>query len=534
MKKIISIVLCAAMLLVFASCGKKDDGGSNGDEKVLRVAALKDIATMDVAQTTEDYFIPQNVFDRLFEIKVLEDGSTEIVNSVCEEYSVSEDGLTYTMKIRDDVTFSNGNKLTAEDVKYTFVRLLTAGGVNYDIALEVLGAKALQDGQADDLEGIKIVDDYNLTITLESANAGFVAELTAPAMSLVDKETCESVDNFGMDPADTIGSGPYIVSEWVPNDHYTLVRNDNYWGELPNATKVIMYIVPDANTQNLMFQNGELDMIDLDSLDASVITDTYKTTYADSLVSGKRVGLTYFALNEDNEYLQDVNVRKAIQMAINREKILEDLYHGEGIIENGIIATGVWGHNPDLQAIEYDPEGAKALLTEAGYAENEITFELALDSSADTTTQMVYQQIQQDLAAVGIKAEIKSYDESAWLELRMSGEMESYVATWTMDYNDPANIMATFFGSETNTANRSLNYDNTEVMQRVSDASRIVDDDERMAEYQDLEYQLVVEDAVWVPMYEKTHLFALGDNIESFVPHWAGFTNFFIRDVVMK
>ena len=91
---------------------------------------------------------------------------------------------------------------------------------------------------------------------------------------------------------------------------------------------------------------------------------------------------------------------------------------------------------------------------------------------------MVYQQIQQDLAAVGIKAEIKSYDESAWLELRMSGEMESYVATWTMDYNDPANIMATFFGSETNTANRSLNYDNTEVMQRVSDASRIVDDDE--------------------------------------------------------
>ena len=207
---------------------------------------------------------------------------------------------------------------------------------------------------------------------------------------------------------------------------------------------------------------------------------------------------------------------------------------GEGIIENGIIATGVWGHNPDLQAIEYDPEGAKALLTEAGYAENEITFELALDSSADTTTQMVYQQIQQDLAAIGIKAEIKSYDESAWLELRMSGEMESYVATWTMDYNDPANIMATFFGSETNTANRSLNYDNTEVMQRVANASRIVDDDERMAEYQALEEQLVVEDAVWVPMYEKTHLFALGDNIESFVPHWAGFTNFFIRDVVMK
>ncbi len=532
MKRILAGTMLAATLLGLSACAKPKEPASSG--KTLRVASLGDMTTMDVAKTTDDYFVPQNIFDRLFEIKVQPDGSTEIVKSLCEDYSVSEDGLTYTFQLRQDVTFSNGNALTAEDVKYTFVRLLTAGGVNDDIPLEVVGAEALQNGEAADLSGITLSGDYSLDITLTAPNAGFLAELTAPAMSIVDKETCESVSNFGMATEDTIGSGPYIITEWVPNDHYTLVRNENYWGEKPSVEKVVMSIVPDANTQNLMFQNGELDMIDLDNLDASVVSGTYKTTYKDRIVSGKRVGITYFALNEKNPYLADVKVRKAVQMAVNRKSILDNLYGGDGILENGIIATGVWGHNDDLPEITYDPAAAKALLSEAGYAEGEIKFELALDSSTGSVYQMVYQQLQQDLAAVGIAAEIKSYDESAWLDLRKSGEMDSFVATWTMDYNDPANIMATFFGSADRAKGRSLNYSNEEIMNRVSAASAIVDDDARMAEYQALEEKLIVEDAAWVPMYERLHLFAIGENVASFVPHWAGYTNFFIRDVVMK
>lgn len=538
MKKILSALLAAILVLSLAACGGKSGATeaptAGAEDKVLRVASTGDMATMDVAQTTDDYFVPQNIFDRLFEIQVQADGSTEIVGSLCTEHSVTDDGLSYTFKLRQGVKFTNGNPLTAGDVKYTFVRLLTAGGVNDDIPLEVAGAEALQKGEAEDLSGINVVNDYELTVTLSAPNAGFLAELTAPAMSIVDEETCKSVQNFGMEPADTIGSGPYIITEWVANDHYTLVRNEDYWGEKPDVKKVIMKIVPDANTQNLMFQNGELDILDLDNLDASVVTGTYKTTYKDRLVSGRRVGVTYLAMNENNRYLSDKNVRKAVQLAVNRQKILDDLYGGDGILENGIIATGVWGHNEDLPEIVYDPGSAKALLAEAGYAEGEITFELALSSDGGTVYQMVYQQIQQDLAAVGISATIKSYDESAWLELRKSGEMDAFVATWTMDYNDPANIMATFFGSAAKTKGRSLNYSDEAVMDRVAAASAIVDDEARRKEYQDLEYKIVVEDAAWVPMYERTHLFALGENVASFIPHWAGYTNFFVRDVTLK
>lgn len=549
MKKLLSILLIAAVMLTAAACGSTSSAPAASDAAVsgsapvssipvedglLRVAALYDISTMDVAQTTDNYMVPMNIFDRLFESKVQSDGSTDIVNSLCVDYTVSDDGLTYSFTLREGVVFSNGNALTADDVLYSFTRLLTAGGVNDDIPLEILGGAELQKGESDELAGFSAIDDYHFDITLVAANAGFIAELTGPAMSIVDKETMESVDNFGLSCEDTIGTGPYIITEWVVNDHYTLEYNDKYWGDEPSVKKMVVSIIPDPSTQNLMYQNGELDIIDLESLDSSIVDATYKTLYSDKIVVSPRVGLTYFALNANNEYLSDVNVRKALQMAIDADAIVASIYGGDAIVENGIIPQGVWGFNSALERPAYDPAAAKALLAEAGYAEGEIHFELAMDSSASGNVQLVYQVIQQQLQAIGISAEIKSYDESSWLDLRKSGEMDSFVANWTMDYNDPANIMYTFFGSADKTAIRSLNYADTDVMARVAAASGITDDAERMAEYQALEEKIVAEDAAWVPLLGNTHLFALGDRVESFVPYWAGFSNFYASDVTLK
>ena len=140
-----------------------------------------------------------------------------------------------------------------------------------------------------------------------------------------------------------------------------------------------------------------------------------------------------------------------------------------------------------------------------------------MDSTADSNTQLVYQAVSQNLADVGIRADIKTYEHTAWLDLRISGEMDSFIARWGMDYNDPANIMHTFFGSA-----------------RVAAASAIVDDDERKAEYQALEKKIISEDAAWIPMLEDLHLYCLGERVESFVPHWAGFSNFFASDVTLR
>lgn len=199
-----------------------------------------------------------------------------------------------------------------------------------------------------------------------------------------------------------------------------------------------------------------------------------------------------------------------------------------------MIPIGVWGHNDALEGFAYDPEGAKALLKEAGYKEGEIHFELSMDSTANSNTQLVYAYVSQQLEAVGIRAEIVSHEHSAWLALRSSGEMDSFVARWGMDYNDPANIMYTFFGNLESSKFRSINYADEETIARVSAARAIVDDTEREQEYQALEKKLIEEDAAWIPMFTDLHLYCLGERVASFLPHWAGFADFYAADVVLK
>ena len=545
-KAVTPLIVALSLGLCLTACGGSGGGdqsqsgtaaGSSSsvaaEDGLLRTAVLYDISTMDVTQTTDDYMIPMNIFDRLFETRTV-DGTAQVVKSLCEDYSVSEDGLKYDFVLKSGIVFSNGSALTASDVKYSFERLLIAAAQNTDIPLEVVGAEALMNKEADSLEGFEVTDDTHFSITLKAPNAGFLAELSAPAMSVVDAETMAQVKNFGREPADTIGTGPYIVTEWEANDHYTLVYNDKYWGEEPSVKKVIVRVIPDPSTQNLMFQNGELDMIDLLSLDSKIVESTYKQTHSDKIVTAPRVGLTYLIMNEENEYLRDVNVRKAIGMAINVDDIITNLYSGNAIRENGIIPTGIWGHNDSLTGFPYDPEGAQQLLSDAGYTKGQIYFELSMDSSANSDTQLLYQNISQELGKIGINAEVKTYDHSSWLALRNSGKMNSFVARWGMDYNDPSNIMYSFFGSEENTRNRSINYPDKETIKRVAAAPAIVNDEERMAEYQALEKKIIGEDAAWIPLFEELHLYCMGERVQNFVPHWAGFSDFYAIDVTLK
>ena len=530
MKKALSFILSLTLLLTVLPATRAASGEDAG---VLRTAVLYDISTMDLARTTDDYMIPMNVYDRLFETRRV-DGTAQVVNSLCAEYSVTDDGLTYSFTLPEGVVFSNGSALTATDVLYSFERLLKENKSNTDIVLEIVGSDEVADGKADSLAGFTVADDTHFSITLKAPNAGFTAELSSPAMSILDAESMAQAKNYGIDPLETIGTGPYIVTEWISNDHFTLEYNPLYRGEEPSVKKVIVSVIPDAATQNLMFQRGELDLIDLQSLDSAIVESTYKPLYPDRIVSTPNVGLTYLTFNQNNEFLKDVRVRKAVGMAIDVDSLIDNVLFGNAIRENGVIPTGIWAHNDSLAPAAYDPEGARALLSEAGYADGVISFELAMDSTASSDVQLMYFAISQDLENVGIRAEVKSYDHASWLDLRNSGAMDSFVARWGMDYNDPANIMYTFFGTAENTACRSLNYPDADVIARVSAARSIVDDGEREAEYRALEMKLIGEDASWVPLFETLHLYCIGERVASFIPHWAGFSNFYAADVTLR
>ena len=524
------VLVLLTLVVVLSACANPMRRVAAG---TLRTAAGSDMPTMDVAHNTADYYAILNVFDRLFETRMV-DGEATLVDSLCTGYEVSDDGLTYDFTLRDGVVFSNGDPLTSADVKYSFERLLSIAAVNTDIAAEIKGGKAMLDGKASELEGFVIRDDTHFSITLEGPNAGFVAELSSPAMSIVNAKTTKAAKNFGTDPAETIGSGPYTIDEWVTNDHYSFSYNERYWGKKPSVERAVRNIIPDASTRDLMFQNGELDLIDLDTVDTVLVDRYYEVEHADKIVSTACVGENFMVLNLNNSFLKDPNVRKAINMAIDVDAMIESIYGGAAHREHGIIPTGVWGHNDDLEGFPHDVEQARQVLREAGYAEGDIHFEILLSSAADSNVQLVCQAISNDLSKVGIDAQIRTVDSAAYYELRSEGKADAYIASWLMDYNDPANILAPFFGGPDATALRGLNYPDTQVMEEVAHARFIVDEDERKATYQRLEQKIVMEDVAWVPLVEKEHLYCMGERVKSFTPHWAGFGDFYIADVVLE
>ena len=506
------------------------------ENSVLRLAIKTDIVSMDAHRTTNDYLVPMNVFDSLFTIIKKDDGATEIVKNLVDSYDISADGLVYDFTLKDGIVFSDGTPLTAEDVKFTFERILTLpDSAQTDFVVAIDGAGDLMAGTANELRGITVTDDLHFTITLAEPFAGFLAQLATPSTVIYsEKIVTEAGDDFGSVPEKTIGTGPYIVKEWNRGSGLVFESNPNYWGEEPSAKRVEVSVM-EPQAMNMAFQKGDLDIIDCLYLDSAVVDATYKSeAYQDRIVSVDRMGLNYLMLNEKIEPLNNVLVRRAIQMAIDRESILQSIYSGDGKLEDGIYPSGCVAYCEDNQGwLKYDPQAAKALLAEAGY-ENGFDMEIASDSSASDSVTNIIQVIAQNLSDVGINATIQTMDHASWLDLRNSGDMSSFWAVWLLDFNDPDNILYTFFGSEGNTVVRSNNYPDSEVIARVNDARAIVDDKERMAEYAALEKKLVQEDAVWVPMFSLKHLYVKGERVESFTPHWAGWSELYFTGVVLK
>ncbi|WP_051656559.1 ABC transporter substrate-binding protein [Butyrivibrio sp. AE3004] len=524
-------ILILAAILALTGCGKTDS-----KDATVHLAIPSDIVTMDSHKTTNDYIVPMNVFDTLFSLKKNEDGSTRIDNSLVDKYELTDDGLTYHFTLKDGIVFSDGTPLTAQDVKFTFERILKLpDSAQTDNVILIEGAQEMLDGKADSLRGITVDDDKNFSITLTAPFSGFTSVLATPAMVIYsEKIVTEAGDDFGMVPEKTIGSGPYIIKEWTRGSGLTFEYNPNYWGPEPSAKKIDMKIM-EPQSMDLAFQKGDLDILDCLYIDSAIVKSTYKTDkYKDHIVSVDRLGQNFLMMNENIEPLGNVQVRKAIQQAIDRESLLSTIYDGDGMLEDGIFTTGCIGYSKNNQGwLKYDPENAKKLLAEAGYADG-FDLELCVDSTASDSVKNSIQVISENLNAVGIRTSIKSIDHASYLDIRNSGELPCFWAYWLLDYNDPDNIIYTFFGSKDNVRLRSLNYSDDSVINRVAAAKVIAKEDDRLAEYEALEKKILQDDAACVPMFSQKHLFVTSDKVAEFIPHWAGWNDIYFDQITLK
>ena len=530
-RPVLYLVAVSALLVCLSSCAPQP-GTAPGDEqqaaaetdRTRYLAAVEDEPdTVDFQCTTIYYTIAQNVFNRLVEMENDDQSRMQILPSLAEFWEVSEDGRCYTFRLRKGVTFSNGSPLTSADVEYTFKRLLThPESCNRDIAYNIVGAAALESGETDELEGFRVIDDMTFSITLEKPFEAFLACLSMPGASILDRETTEAAGAFfGEDPAWTVGTGSFILEEWEAGKGMILTANPNCWAGAPKCDGLDLRFLTEPEAIRMMFERGDLDILDLDEVGNSVEYFIHGDIYQDRLYKVQRIGIHYIALNESVEPLNDVRIRKALQLALKRTTILDAIYSGRGTVENGIYPHGLYGFNPELPEIPYDPEEAKALLEQAGLPEG---FELTLSVNASSTgwEKSLLELVASMWKEIGVKATVEILPESEFMRLRKSGKLACYTALWTADYNDPDNFVHTFFGNRENTTFRSLCYDNEEIMKRVRDARTIQDSELRLKEYQDLERIIIQEDAAWIPLFSRLRYYVASEQLGGVRSSWNG------------
>ena len=530
-KPVFRLLAVFAMLFFLSSCASQNQSTPGEKqqaapvaEKVRYLTAVEDEPdTVDFQCTSIYYTIAQNVFNRLVEMENDEEGGIRILPSLAESWEVSEDGRCYTFRLRPGVNFSNGCPLTSADVEYTLKRLLThPESCNRDIADEILGADALMNGESDELEGFRIIDDLSFSITLEQPFEAFLACLSMPGASILDRETTEAAgDLFGKDPAWTVGTGSYILTEWEAGEGMILTANRDCWEGAPKNDGLDLRFMSDPEEVRMAFEDGVLDVLDLDEVGNSIEFFIHGDIYQERLYKVQRIGIHYVALNESVSPLDDARIRKALQLALNRTTLLDAIYAGRGTLENGIYPHGLYGFNPELPEIPYDPEAAKYLLAQAGYSEG---FELTLSVNASGT---VWDRSMMKLVAsmwekIGVKTTVEVLEESEFMKLRKSGKLACYGALWTADFNDPDNFVYTFFGNRENTTFRSLCYGREEIMKRVREARTIPDAEERLKEYRELERIIVQEDAAWIPLFSRMRYYVASERIDGIRSSWNG------------
>lgn len=520
-KKLVILLLCVSLLFTWGCSGESKSEESNA----LRVADIVDPGTVDSQLTTEYYGVPLNIYDRLVEAVTTSPGKSELVSGLAERWEVSADGKVYTFHLRKGVKFHNGEEFTADDVLFTFDRMLNpeTKALNTDFVDMIAGAKDRMEGKADTVRGINVIDTYTIEITLAESFAPFVANLATPAGSIYNRKATEDAkDQFGKQPELTIGTGPFKITEWVINDHITLEAFDDYFRGRSKLDKIIYKFIPDADSQRMLFETGELDVFDCDNARTQIPYFEESDKWKDQIISGPRVGIYYYCINEGIEPFGDVRVRKALQIAIDRKAILEKLYYGKGKLCNAIMPPGLAGHNPNVPEIPYDPEKAKELLKEAGYPEG---FDMEISQITDRpATLRVNEAVQAMFKEIGINAKIVQMDSASWYATRKEGKLPMYMTDWSADYNDPDNFIYSFFAPR-NAVVRSFNYKNEAVQNKLEVARKMINQEERYKLYQELEQQIVIEDAAWIPLFSLEHLFVVQPRVKNFKVSWNGWTN---------
>ena len=493
---------------VLSACGDDDDGGASGDglaaDQTLRIRLIGEPTTLDpqVAAFSSDIGVLKHLWRGLFyyggpELDLAPAAATEIPTQ--ENGGISEDALTYTIKLRDDLTWSDGEALTAEDFAFSLRRLFDpeagASGYYYSFYTDIVGGEEAAGGGPLEDVGVAAVGERTLEIRLVQPRPTLLTLLSLwPAYPV--REDVVSQGEAWTEAGALIGNGPYTLSEWEHDDHITLTANENYWGDDKPTVETIVYrMQPNEEAALIAYENGELDMTPIPLTDVARFEGSEEQTRT---ALHNTIGLQF---NVTREPFDNPDVRKAFSAAIDRETFIENVRSGVGLATTSWLPPGVPGYDADRgKDYAFNVDNAKQFLEDAGFPDGEglpdIKVMVGDSQSERLNAEFVQAQIKQNL---GIEIGVDILESATFEDRFLSSDFQVTIGGWFGDYADPENWLPSQW--TTDSGNNISLYSNPDFDELMEKAASELDDGARIDLYAQAEAILIDTDQAFAPIY---------------------------------
>ncbi len=459
-------------------------------------------------------------------------GSADVEPDLAESWEPSEDGLTWTFKLKQGVKFSDGEPFTGEAVCANMTRMFEQKGAG-QTAAEYWGYffGSFSDKPADSLyKSCEAPDEGTAVITITRATSSFPTILSLDSFSMQSPKAMDAGDANNVVAAGEgftypaysqapVGIGPYKLDNYdEANKTVTLVANDMYWGEQPKTAKLIFKIIPDESTRRQELEAGSIDGYDLPNpVDWKGLKDE-----GNKLEVRPAFNILYMGLNpEKNPKLKDLKVRQAIYHALNRDQMVKTQLPEGATVATQFMPSTVDGYNADLKPYAYDPDMAKSLLKEAGAEGMELTFAFptAVSRPYMPDPQKIHDAFKKDLEAVGIKVKVINQPwNGGYLDDVNNGNYDAWLLGWTGDYNAADNFLGTFFSNlDSNDFHTSVMPWGKTLSSDLKAADAIVDDAERDTAYQKINQQIADEYLPGLPISNSPPALVTSGKVEGLV-----------------
>jgi len=499
-----AIALCFA-LPAGAEDYQPDPNAKSGGNIV--VTYKDDVATLDpaIGYDWQNWSMIKSLFDGLMDY---DPGTTDLRPGLAESYTISDDGMVFTFKMRNGVQFHNGREMTAEDVVYSFNRVTnpTTQSPGAGFFWSIKGYDAMASGEADALEGVTVEGPGTVRIELSRPDATFLHVMALNFASVVPREAVEAAgDDFGKNP---VGTGAFSLAEWTIGQRLVFAKNETYWRNgIPYLDQITFEVGQEPIVALLRLQNGEVD-VPGDGIPPAKFQEVMgDPAQAGRVVEGGQLHTGYITLNTQMPPFDNADVRRAVNMAINKDRIIQ-IINGRAIAATQPLPPTMPGYTEGYEGYAFDPEAAKAMLAKAGFAEG---FETELYVMNTDPNPRIAQAIQQDLAGIGITAGIKSLAQASVIAAGGEADQAPMIwsggMAWIADFPDAANFYGPILGCS-GAIQGGWNwswYCNEALDEKSASADAIVDParaGERLEMWSEI-YMTIMEDAPWVPVFNE-------------------------------